>query len=201
MTAGRTCGGSAVGTPSSRRATSRIASNIARASAEFARIASSSARSLSVASPSMARWINSNVRSSSHMALSLERLPQQLAGGEQARLHHLLGNVEHVGHLAIGEVKEVPQDQYGPIVFIEGLDALLEVIAPLSLLVVLRGIGAQILEAIAQRLRRPARLQMIDRLIDGGAIDPTEEPPVRVVCVEMLERFHKHLLTDFPRVF
>src|ERR1700730_1125737 len=97
-------------------------------------------------------------------------------------------------------MEKVTDDEREPVFQIEGQQRVLHRLLLLSRLQLVLRTGMLIDEGLAQRLPRPMRFHRVDGLVDGDAIEPTEEPARRVVRIEALVAFQKYLLRKVFRV-
>src|SRR5712692_8975887 len=97
-------------------------------------------------------------------------------------------------------MEKVTDDERQPVFQIERQQRLLHRPLLLGRLELVLLTGMLIHELLAQRLPRPMRFHRVDGLVDGNAIEPTEEAARRVVRVEALVDFQKYLLREVFRL-
>ena len=135
------------------------------------------------------------------MSSSLHCLAQKLTCGEQSRLHGFLREVLDLGDFAVREMKEMVKDDDGAVVLVEPQDGLVQVRGAFEIFEGFRWVRKALRKVVVERLMPVARVQVVDRLVDGNPVNPTEKATRTIVGREVLERFGEDLLADLTRVF
>ena len=92
------------------------------------------------------------------------------------------------------------EDDHRAVIRVELENGLVKVPPLFELLGLLGRVRAGMLEGLVELLVRTARLQPVDRLVHGHAVDPAEKLAVAVIARQMLVRLHERLLADLPRI-
>lgn len=135
------------------------------------------------------------------MSSGLQGHAQKLTRAEQSRLHGFLRNVQDFGNFAVREMKEVMKDDDGAIVFVEPHDGLVQVRGAFELFARLGRVGKALLEILTQWYMPAARMQVIDRLVDGDPVNPAEKATIAIIGREVLEGLCEDLLAELASVF